>query len=122
MTLPLSLMRDAPSVQRANSNRSSLSEPLTPGTSVASQSQGFGVGQKLSPGPGGAGAAADSLLAAASISSSAAGQAPMARKLLFEMFAGWSEEGDGAFCVGEACWAALFSADPACGCGTCVCN
>jgi len=91
MTLPLALMRDAPSVQRASSNRSSLSEPLTPGTSMTSQGQL--LGQKLSPGPAAAG---QDSLAAVSISSSAAvGQAPMARKMLFEMCAAWCEEGDG---------------------------
>lgn len=88
MTLPLPMMRDmsAP-VQRANSNRSSLSEPMTPGPSMTNQGLA-----KLSPGQA---AAVQDSLAVASIASSTAGQAPMARKLLFEMFAGWCEEGDG---------------------------
>jgi hypothetical protein len=91
MTLPLASMRDAPSVQRANSNRSSVSEPLTPGTGVSHQGLG-----KLSLGA--AGTPADGL-AAGSIISGVAGQAPMARKQLFEMFAGWCEEGDGEWVV-----------------------
>lgn len=85
MTLSLAMMRDAPSLQRVNSNRSSLSEPMTPGASIASLA-------KMSPG---AAAGVQDSLAATSIGSSAGGQAPMARKVLFEMFAAWCEEGDG---------------------------
>lgn len=82
MTLPLGMVRDAPSVQRASSNRSSLSEPITPGTSATTQ------------GMAGPAAGVQDSLAATSLTGSGAG-APMARKLLFEMFAGWCEEGDG---------------------------
>ena len=82
MTLPLGMVRDIPAVQRASSNRSSLSEPITPGTSNTNQ------------GVAGAAAGTQDSLAATSLSGSGAG-APMARKLLFEMFAGWCEEGDG---------------------------
>lgn len=98
MTLPLAAMRDAPTVQRANSNRSSVSEPLTPGTAVSHQGLG-----KLSPGLGSFGTPTDGL-AAGSISSGVAGQAPMARKQLFEMFAGWCEEGDGECWVLRHCF------------------
>jgi hypothetical protein len=58
---------------------------MTPGASISSL-------MKTSPG---AAAVAQDSLAATSIGSSAGGQAPMARKVLFEIFAAWCEEGDG---------------------------
>jgi hypothetical protein len=86
MTLPLALMRDMTAVQRISSNRTSLTEPATPGPSMTAQGLA-----KLSPGQ----ASVQDSLGATSLGSSAVGQAPMARKLLFEMFASWCEEGDG---------------------------
>jgi hypothetical protein len=86
MTLPLALMRDMAAVQRISSNRSSLTEPATPGPSMTAQGLA-----KLSPGQ----TSVQDSVGVSSPGSSAVGQAPMARKLLFEMFAPWCEEGDG---------------------------
>lgn len=96
LTLPFSsLLREVPSVQRAGSNRSSLSEPSTPAPSAASQgAQGpLGFGQKASP--GGAPSLQDAAMLGGTGSIGAGGQMPMARKQLFEMFACWCEEGLG---------------------------
>ncbi|WIA40102.1 hypothetical protein OEZ86_013510 [Tetradesmus obliquus] len=91
LTLPLALLREIAAFQRASSSKSNASEaPGTPG-SAAAAAAGVGSGA----------AAGDSSQhlqqqpqqgAVGSGGSRAAGQ-PMARKLLFEMFAAWCEEG-----------------------------
>jgi hypothetical protein len=84
LTLPLALLRDSAAFQRASSNKSSASEaPSTPGAAAAGPgSSSAAVGdssQHHSQGAVGSGGGT-------------AGQ-PMTRKLLFEMFAAWCEEG-----------------------------
>jgi hypothetical protein len=86
LTLPLALLRDSAIFQRASSNKSSASEaPSTPGAAAAgagssSAALGDSSSQHHTQGAVGSGGG------------STAGQ-PMTRKLLFEMFAAWCEEG-----------------------------
>lgn len=74
LTLPLALLRDSASavVQRASSNKSTTSEASATGTAAGAAGSGGDVSHHSAGGT--------------------AGQ-PMARKLLFEMFAAWCEEG-----------------------------